>query len=580
MNPTAIDFESNYSATCDIKTLGIYHYLRATKVYLLSVYDGVGSWVGDPRDFNWMKLSGQPLIAHNMRFEQQVLIYLKEIGVIPEEFVYGPQYCTADLSVYCGGPRALDKACWSWLEIKVEKDVRAKMKGVDFYELPEDKKEEVRQYGKIDSIRCRQLWDPLESRWPQWEREVSRINREAAERGVPVDMPLVDAGIAKMHDVKFKAESGIPWSDVEDSKILSPKALAVYCRSQNIPPPTSTAEDSPEYEAWEANYGATIPVVGHLRQWRKANTVLKKLETLKRQTRPNGRFSAELKYGGAGQTMRFSGGAGFNIQNLGRDPFEGVDLRHCFIGNICDLDYSAIEPVVAQWITDGHEMLNALRQGFKIYEAAARANGSWNGPPGVDDLKDNYKDLYQSTKAEVIGLGFGMGWEKYMVSAPLLTDGKFCPTAAQSKAGVNRFRMQNPHIVKTWKLLDRDFKRSVGTDYQIELPSGRIINYWKVLSAGGWTAEKEKGFLRTYAYGGKLFENIVQGIARDILCDALVRLDKAGFKLYFSVHDSAVLDIEDKTGMYAASKIMTTPPAWAPTIPLTVAGYCEKRFRK
>ncbi|QOR48771.1 hypothetical protein INS90_07005 [Trueperella pecoris] len=83
------------------------------------------------------------------------------------------------------------------------------------------------------------------------------------------------------------------------------------------------------------------------------------------------------------------------------------------------------------------------------------------------------------------------------------------------------------------------------------------INYW------GVGANKKWQVLETY--GGKLVENIVQAIARDLLTYALHTLDDAGHKIVMHVHDEAVIDEPYDSGASVESvcTLMATPPAWA-----------------
>lgn len=104
----AIDFESFYAKGCDISTLGAYHYLRDPRVdvYLVSVVTDEFTWVGHPKDFDWTRLNGAFVIAHNLAWDGLVLAHLIERGIVPSIKLAGFG-CTANLSVYLGAPRNL-----------------------------------------------------------------------------------------------------------------------------------------------------------------------------------------------------------------------------------------------------------------------------------------------------------------------------------------------------------------------------------------------------------------------------------------------------------------------------------------
>ncbi len=85
----------------------------------------------------------------------------------------------------------------------------------------------------------------------------------------------------------------------------------------------------------------------------------------------------------------------------------------------------------------------------------------------------------------------------------------------------------------------------------IQLPSGRRIAYanprleegdygYRIVYDGQGT---HVGFAKLETYGGKLVENIVQATARDLLAEAMLRLESAGFHAVFHVHDEVVAEV-------------------------------------
>src|SRR5699024_609643 len=78
---------------------------------------------------------------------------------------------------------------------------------------------------------------------------------------------------------------------------------------------------------------------------------------------------------------------------------------------------------------------------------------------------------------------------------------------------------------------------------------------------------------RESTYGGKLVENIVQATARDCLAESLMRLDNAGYRIVFHVHDEAVIEAPEGVGsLEEVEKIMGQPLKWAPGLPLGADG--------
>lgn len=125
----------------------------------------------------------------------------------------------------------------------------------------------------------------------------------------------------------------------------------------------------------------------------------------------------------------------------------------------------------------------------------------------------------------------------------------------------------------------------------ITLPSGRRLAYVKPqlgenrwggtsITYSGVTTGRKWGRLETY--GGKLVENIVQAIARDLLVHAMTLVAQAGYKIVMHVHDEIVIDEPEDSGFTIADacQLMTTPPDWAAGLPLDADGYECDYYRK
>lgn len=118
----------------------------------------------------------------------------------------------------------------------------------------------------------------------------------------------------------------------------------------------------------------------------------------------------------------------------------------------------------------------------------------------------------------------------------------------------------------------------------IALPSGRRLAYvqpsigenqWGNPSINYWGVGANKKWQVLETYGGKLVEDIVQAIARDLLTHALHTLDNAGHQIVMHVHDEAVIDEphDSEATVESVCALMTTPPAWARSFPLDADGY-------
>ena len=149
-------------------------------------------------------------------------------------------------------------------------------------------------------------------------------------------------------------------------------------------------------------------------------------------------------------------------------------------------------------------------------------------------------------------------------------------------------RTANPHIVNYWYEIDGAVKAAVkerkmtkvgmvtvyyqsGT-LKIALPSGRVLSYVRprmtVNRFGSESVSYEgigtnRKWTRIESYGAKFCENIVQATARDVLAEAMLRLEKKGFDIVCHIHDEVVLEVpEGISSVEEVNGIMAVCPDW------------------
>lgn len=619
--PVAVDFETYYDKGVSIKTMGVDLYLRHPKcdIYLVSVVGDDGEeFVGHPDDFDWWSLEGRELWSHNASFDRRVYYYLRKrspwrqkADVTPEMPGAMPDLltplwnCTANLATYNRAGRSLKAATLALLGVGITKDVRDAMKGKtaqDAYNSPPlnpgfaNLYEEVCEYALSDSRYCRDLarmFGRLRAenpgmnfngpkQWPAMERALSDITTRSCHQGLPVDVEALETGKALLETKLWETDKSLPWV-AEGFAPTSPKGLAEWCRRVGIPHPASTAEDDERCERWETEYGEQYPWVASMRERRKANRALKlAIVLLNRQD--NGWFSYGLKYGGA-HTLRWSGGDGFNVQNFSKKPAFGFDLRATvkapegFTFIIGDL--SQIEARITPYLARDTDTIDAVRNGMSIYEVHARKTMGWTG----GKLKTEDPTQYALAKARVLALGFGCGWQKFQIMAATEKYGNLILSDEVAKKCVKEFRAQ-PKIPRLWNRLENDFRASVGGNYELELPSNRVMTYFDVSVAGrdktdddgekvgskrSYRARTEIGGRFKWLYGGLLTENLVQATARDVFGEALVALDEAGYQIIFHVHDEVTVMVREEdaeTAKIEVEQILSRTPDWLPGCPI------------
>jgi DNA polymerase len=126
-----------------------------------------------------------------------------------------------------------------------------------------------------------------------------------------------------------------------------------------------------------------------------------------------------------------------------------------------------------------------------------------------------------------------------------------------------------------------------GRFLRLKLPSSRVISWYhpKVESVlapwGDWVdavtyigkPRQGKTWVRQQLIGSSIFQSVVQGTARDILVNAVIKLEEFGAPAVLTIHDQVICEVdEDWNEVDEFKRIMTTPPSWGLEIPLDVEG--------
>ena len=584
METAAVDFETFYSKDVGIETQGIWHYCRHPEfdAYLVTISTSTGQkYCGRPENFDWSQISGESWrwVSHNRSFDKPVYESLCTKGIIPALFPHVWD-CTADLSAFLAVPRNLKGASEALLQAKMSKDTRNKMKGKRWEDMDEAFRREVEEYAIKDADYCLEIWQKYGDQWPDHEQWLSRETTRMCVQGVPINKTLVRDRIEHLKVLLWEAQQKLPWVE-EDKKTLSPLALAEECRKVGILPPPSLAEDSEECEAWEKQYGEQYPWVSAMRQFRKCNGLLKKLETMERRTRPDGWMSYGLKYYGA-TTGRDSGDAGLNLQNLQRAKSYDVDVRGLIEApegmSLVVADLSQIEPRCLAWLAKDEEMLEFIKASTDLYEAQARAWGFWDKP---ESLRSDTTGVRHLVKQLNLGLGYGMGIKRF-------ADVTALPIEEATRL-VHLYRKKNPKVGELWKRLENNLRMAVSKNaekFYIELPNGRKLSYRHPNNnEGHLSAEVVRGgqFIRLKWWGGSLTENLVQAMARDVFMESVRKVREAGLSVNMRVHDEVVCCVHNDQAEEAKEFItqtMSTPPEWAKSLPLAAEAKITRRYEK
>lgn len=259
-------------------------------------------------------------------------------------------------------------------------------------------------------------------------------------------------------------------------------------------------------------------------------------------------------------------------------------------------DFAAIEARVIAWIAGEQWRQEVFAKGGDIY--CASASQMFHVPVEKHGVNGH---LRQKGKIAELALGYGgsVGALKAMGALSMGVPEE------ELKPLVDAWRGSNPNIVKLWWDVDRAastcVREKVPTEthgirffYQsgmlfIVLHSGRRLVYVKprmgINRYGSETVTYEgvgtqKKWLRLESYGPKFVENIVQATARDILVEAMQRLDAKGYKIVMHVHDEAVIEAPADTSLEDICSVMGETPAWAEGLLLRADGYVCDFYKK
>lgn len=633
----AIDFETYYDKDYSLTNMSPWDYVhdRRFDAYLVSVHGENLDYVGPPGEFDWKKLAGADIVAHNMAFDGLVLRRLIELGKVPD--FERREFCTADLAVYLAYPRNLKGLMEHRYGVHMSKAVRTNMLGKTLLDtLADGTYADLVKYAGDDARSCYRFWMDDGHLWPEWEREASRLNREACWYGVRIDRKTVEESLDKLVKLRDAAERLLPWVNPEDpdekpEKPGSLPSLSRFLRNNGITPPTTYKKDSPEMVELEKST-RDHPVVGPVIQARLDHASLTphiaRLETMLKSSDDNGILRFSLKYYGA-HTGRNSSGAEdedgakgkvsiFNPLNLPKEPVFGVDLRGTLIPRegckFVNFDFGQIEARTILWLAGHHKMLDQMRRaGGNIYIAYAILIG-WAKPEDVDTDEKlrawKHSDKYALIKSVVLAHGFGMGHRKFRDQTEAKSHGKTKLTYDEAKGLTDQWREANRPVCQFWRRMGDDFMRAVvlkQDEYSVKLPSGRVKRYFnpktKVVfrkvkdeETGVETSEARVQMFAALTHGssdfplwgGILAQHVTQSTARDIMTQAAVEVcrEHPGWPWLWSCYDEVTFEVPDGEVELACREIPrilcdgVVARTWACGLPLTVEGGPLDRYGK
>lgn len=462
------------------------------------------------------------------------------------------------------------------------------------------------------------------SRFPvsQEEWDNYHLDQRINDRGILLDRTLVSQAIRC--DERFKRthlEQARSVTGLENPN--SPAQLKAWLAEKGV-----EAESLSKASVLEllSRAEGEVELALSLRQ-ELAKSSVKKYTAMEAVVCPDDRARGLIQFYGANRTGRFAGRL-IQVQNLPQNHlpdlkqarmlvrdgrFDAVELLYDSVPLVLSelirtafipkpgcrffvADFSAIEARVIAWIAGEQWRQEVFAQGGDIY--CASASQMFHVPVVKHGVNGH---LRQKGKIAELALGYGGSVGALKAMGAL----NYGLTEEELKTLVDAWRQSNPRIVKFWWDVDRAATTCVRDRvpaethgirflYQsgmmfIVLPSGRRLVYVKpkmgVNRYGNESVTYEgvgeqKKWLRLESYGPKFVENIVQATARDILVEAMRRLEAAGYQIVMHVHDEAVIEASADTSLDDICAIMGQPPAWAEGLLLRADGYVCDFYQK
>lgn len=467
-----------------------------------------------------------------------------------------------------------------------------------------------------------------ESEWVNW-----RLDQLININGVAMDIELIQGALTISNDIQEELKGKAVDITGLDNPNSVPQLKAWIEQNSDLEIDSLNKQTIADILADKSGTDE-IQEILKIRQ-ELGKTSVKKYEAMEACMCEDGRIRGLLQFYGANRTGRWAGRL-VQVQNLPKNFIGTLDIARDFVkhrrieaikmvyGNVPDTlsqlirtafipgegchfavaDFSAIEARVISWLSGENWRLEVFRTHGKIYEASASA---MFGVPieTIAKGQPNYP-LRAKGKIAELALGYG-GGQGALINMGALKMGL---TEAELPEIVQRWRGSNRRIYDFWYKVQRAAQEAIqygvitsldkGITFSrdsnfliVTLPSGRSLYYNSPIVEKNEMGRDEiyfKGLNQTNkkwskisTWGGKLVENIVQAVARDLLANAILNLYRHGYKINFHIHDEVILEIPDEDTektLDDAIRLMCDLPSWAEGLPLNADGFDHALYYK
>jgi DNA polymerase I-like protein with 3'-5' exonuclease and polymerase domains len=597
-----IDFETYYDQEYSLRKMSTEEYVRDPRFEVMGVAvkvdRGATQWFsGDEKAtrgfLESLWLGGCAILAHNMVFDG--LILAERFGIYPAMYLDTMLMANAEIKPFTG--RVSLAKCLEHLNLGTKGDEVHNMLGRHRQSLSP---EEMRRYGaycKNDVDTTFTLFQHLADGFPRRELQLIDLTlRMYLQPKFELDATLLAEHLQEVKAKKDAAQARVTAAVTVDDLMSNAKFAEILKRiGVDVPMKISPATGKPTYALAKndlafkefAEEYQDDPLVGPLLLARLATkSTLEETRTdrLLSMARRSWLLRVPLSYYAA-HTGRYGGSESINLQNLPQPHKSKIrfGLRAPRGYVVLGADLSQIEARCAAEFAGERSLTDAFRAGRDVYsEFGSRLYGR-------TITRADKRERFLS-KTAVLGLQYGMGPGKFISAARAMGDVKV--TAAESEGIVQTYRSVYTAIPRCWRALDKVLEQmvlggtgAVGpctfTRYAIRRPNGMHLRYPNLEYDNGNYQYTYGPMVRTL-WGGKLLENLIQALARDIVMENMLRIrDEVGIRPALQVHDELDYIVPEKDAEAVAAairRIMTAPPAWMPGLPVDVEIHWGETF--
>lgn len=603
MQLVTLDFETYYDPKFSLTKMTTMEYVRDERFKVwgvgIKIDDEDTEWYGEDeaenaiRDIDWEDTA---LLCQNTPFDGYILA--EHYGIWPAYYL---DTAAMARGLYPGQSSSLKDLAQRTFpnDPSMRKgEELAQAKGI--VDLPPDIEEAIAGYCIQDVDLTYAIYQEIKENYPQSELDLIDLTvRMFCKPRLMIDRPRITNYLQQQKD---KAEEILANAGVDRKVLSSNQQFAAHLESIGIKPPMKTSPTTGERipafgksdKGWH-RLMAEHPELSHL--WAGRMIVKSRIKETRAQrfldaAGADDRISVPLRYYAA-HTGRFGGTEKLNMQNLPR----GDELRKCLMappGHLLYVaDLSNIEARMLAWFAGQDELVEQFRRGDDIYSNFAT---KIYGRP--INKRDDPTERFVG-KTAILGLGYGMGAAKFKLT---LESGAMGPAMqiaeTEAMSVVNTYRTSYERIPMLWSRLQELLIKSThpatrGETYRcitvgdksLHLPNGMSLRYEDLTINRDGSLNYKFRKARETTWGGRIAENVIQALARIVITDAMLRLDKnyPDMDVVLTVHDEVIVvapEDNPDARMDTIIKELCVPPQWASSLPLDAEGGYDKVYSK